>query len=107
MIYRQAAINAIIEDKICDDSLKIMTALGEGDKAETLNMACDRHAKMLMNLPPASPELNTGYWVDNGDYMYCSKCYMRLTKKTLFKISLLGKSTPNYCPGCGVDMRGK
>ena len=53
LINRQMAIDVIIEDKICDDSLKIMTALGDGDKAETLNMTCDRHAKMLMSLPPA------------------------------------------------------
>ena len=56
LISRQAAIDAIIEDKICDDSLKIMIVLGEGDKAETLNMTCDRHAKMLMSLPSAQPE---------------------------------------------------
>lgn len=59
LIERQAAIDAIIEDKICDDSLKIMIALGSGDKAETLNMTCDRHAKMLMSLPPAQPEERT------------------------------------------------
>ena len=56
LISRQAAIDAIIEDKICDDSLKIMTAIGDGDKAEALNMTCDRHAKMLMDLPSAQPE---------------------------------------------------
>lgn len=56
LISRQQAIDVIIEDKICDASLKIMTAMGDGDKAETLNMACDRHAKMLMSLPPAQPE---------------------------------------------------
>ena len=55
-ISRQAAIDAIIEDKICDDSLKIMAAMGSGDKAETLNMTCDRHVKMLMSLPSAQPE---------------------------------------------------
>lgn len=63
LIDRQSAIDAIIEDKICDDSLKIMTALGDGDKAETLNMTCDRHAKMLMSLPSAEPEI-----------IYCKDC---------------------------------
>ena len=33
-----------------------MTAIGGGDKAEALNMTCDRHAKMLMDLPSAQPE---------------------------------------------------
>lgn len=56
VISRQAAIDMIIEDKIGDQSLKIMTALGCGDKAETLNMTCDRHAKMLMSLPPAKSD---------------------------------------------------
>lgn len=57
LIDRRAAIDAIIEDKICDDLLKIMIALGHGNKAETLNMTCDRHAKMLMSLPSAEPEI--------------------------------------------------
>lgn len=56
LIYRQAAIDMIIEDKIPDDILKIMTAIGDGDKAETLNMTCDRHAEMLMSLPPAQTD---------------------------------------------------
>ena len=56
-ISRQAAIDVIIEDKIDGDSLKIITAIGGGDKAETLNMTCDRHAKMLMDPPSVQPEI--------------------------------------------------
>ena len=78
LINRQAAIDVIIEDKICDNTLKIMTALGDGDKAETLNMTCDRHAKMLMSLPPAQSKQR---WVpvserlpEENDYKSCIEC---------------------------------
>lgn len=60
----------------------------------------------LMGLLPAQPEPNAGHWVDDGDWMYCSKCGIRASKVTLFKISLFGENTPNYCPNCGKDMRG-
>lgn len=79
LINRQAAIDVIIEDKICDNTLKIMTALGDGDKAETLNMTCDRHAKMLMSLPPVQSDLiakiQNGINITNANDSY--SCGMR------------------------------
>lgn len=116
LISRQAAIDVIIEDKICDDSLKIMTALGDGDKAETVNMTCDRHAKMLINLPSAQPERKKGEWDyekinSYTDRTYCPECgsqapfvyvaddhYGRLAHGEIRKT--------NFCPNCGADMRG-
>ena len=86
-ISRQAAIDVIIEDKICDDSLKIMTAIGGGDKAETLNMTCDRHAKMLMGLPSAQPEYRFDEWcTDCKEYdteRHCCPRFNQVIRTTL------------------------
>ena len=57
LIERQAAIEVILTDKIDNKSLKIIDALGSGNEAKTLNMACDRHAKLLKSLPSAQPEI--------------------------------------------------
>ena len=97
LINRQMAIDVIIEDKICDDSLKIMTALGDGDKAETLNMTCDRHAKMLMSLPPAQPEPRKGKWILHEEIKgfpdwICSEC------------GGSGRGDYHYCPWCMAAM---
>lgn len=109
LIERQVAIDAIIEDKICDDSLKIMTAIGDGDKAETLNMTCDRHAKMLMSLPSAQPERKTGKWsvefspaYKGGAYCECSQCNYKFAMGAYFE-----PDEWNFCPYCGADMRGE
>ena len=109
LISRQAAIDVIIEDKICDDSLKIMTVLGDRDKAETLNMTCDRHAKMLMSLPSSQPE-QTGKWRFNADGMLvCSNCYEIPTNRILLNGNMVFDMTPirekmKYCPNCGCRM---
>lgn len=54
-ISRQAAIDAIMADKIEGKALDIIIALGDGKQAETLNQACDRHAQLLNDLPSAEP----------------------------------------------------
>ena len=41
----------IIEDKIPENHMPMMRATGCGLQAETLNLACDRHTKMLDELP--------------------------------------------------------
>ena len=51
-ISRQAAIDVILADKIDDTSLKVMTALGDGRLALTLNSACDRHIQEIKKLQP-------------------------------------------------------
>ena len=57
LISRQAAIDAIFNDKIDSNSLEIMTALGNGNEALTVNMTCDRHMLLLSKLPSAQPEI--------------------------------------------------
>lgn len=67
LISRQAAIDAMIEDKI---QTKIyITSTAERD-FEVFNSACDRHAKMLKELPSAQPEQQ---WIP---------CSERLPKKS-------------------------
>ena len=53
VISRQDAIDVILSYKIDDASLEIMTALGEGRLALTLNDACDRHIRDIEKLPSA------------------------------------------------------
>ena len=62
-ISRQAAIEAINEDKI--DLTKptiaaFFKATGDFEKAETQAMTCDRHIKILKDLPSAQPERKKG-----------------------------------------------
>lgn len=51
LIRRQDAVDVILADKIDDTSLKVMTALGDGRLALTLNDACDRHIRDIEKLP--------------------------------------------------------
>lgn len=44
-------IPLIQEDKIEGKTLDIVKALGDGLQAETLNQSCDRHIKIINNLP--------------------------------------------------------
>lgn len=105
-ISRQAAIDAINEDKIDLTNPTIVAffkATGDFEKAETQAMTCDRHIKILKDLPSAQPEPSqvardiatiienekdmrviaaqsrkTAEWIygekDGADGWYCSKC---------------------------------
>lgn len=53
----------IMEDKIPENHMSIMGATGCGPQAETLNQACDRHIKMLDELPTV--EAIPVEWVEN------------------------------------------
>ena len=51
LIDADALISIIQEDKIEGKTLDIIKALGDGLQAETLNQSCDRHIKIISNLP--------------------------------------------------------
>lgn len=56
LIYKQAAIEAIKEDKIDlthPTIVEVFKATGNFEKAETQVMTCDRHIKILKDLPSA------------------------------------------------------
>jgi len=58
-ISRQAAIEAIKEDKIDltnPNVVAVFKATGDFEKVETQAMTCDRHIKILKELPSAQPE---------------------------------------------------
>lgn len=61
LISRQSAIDVIMADKIEGDALNTIIALGDGKQVETLNMACDRHAQFLNDLPSAQPDIKAAY----------------------------------------------
>ena len=74
LISRQAAIDAIEEDKIDLDDPKVVAvfkATGDFEKAETQVMTCDRHIKILHDLPSAQPEQRP---LTKDNYAYCAEC---------------------------------
>ena len=59
LISRQVAIKAIKEDKIDltnPNVVAVFKATGDFEKVETQVMTCDRHIKILKDLPSAQPE---------------------------------------------------
>ena len=84
-ISRQAAIDTIMSDKIDDNALNILIALGEGNQAKTFNEACDRHAQLLNDLPSARPD--TDEWcTDCKEYdhdRHCCPRWNRVIRETL------------------------
>ena len=63
-ISRAAAIEAIKEDKIDltdPNVVAVFKATGDFEKAETQSMTCDRHIKILKDLPSAQLNLSEAY----------------------------------------------
>ena len=107
LISRQDAINAILADKIDAISLKVMTALGDGKLALTLNDACDRHIRDIEKLPSAEPERKTGKWIriTQGampEQYICPFCH-RIVES--YGVEELLSICYPYCH-CGADLRG-
>ena len=63
LIERKAAIDAIRNDRIdtSEPYISVFKATGDLEKVESVNMACDRHIKMLNELPSAQPEKCDNY----------------------------------------------
>ena len=107
-ISRAAAIEAIKEDKIDltdPNVVAVFKTIGDFEKVETQVMTCDRHIKILKDLPPAQPE-RKGKWIYHseigwGDTWLCDQCGEKTTS------TVMGKPRANYCPMCGADMRGE
>ena len=101
LISRQAAIEAIKEDKIDltnPNVVAVFKATGDFEKVETQVMTCDRHIEILKDLPS---ERKRGKWeITNlgavGVFDSCSECKRVVKHKAPFY---------NYCPNCGADMR--
>lgn len=108
-ISRAAAIKAIKEDKIDltdPNVVAVFKATGDFEKAETQSMTCDRHIKILKDLPSAQQERKKGKWIYHpeigwGDTWLCDQCGEKTTS------TVMGKPRANYCPMCGADVRGK
>ena len=93
LIKRQDAIDAIIADKI-EDGLPFITDTQKRD-FEVFNSSCDRHAKILKELPSVAK----GHWIIFPpcieEICMCSNC------KTKFKEAYQHRDT---CPSCGAMM---
>ena len=119
-ISRQAAIEAIKEDKIDltnPNVVAVFKATGDFEKVETQVMTCDRHIEILKDLPSAQPE--------TADCIYChedSDGYVKPIEKNChasirfgmngWEISLSakgwnGSAKIRYCPMCGRDLFAK
>jgi hypothetical protein len=92
----------ILEQPISDDCVSRTQALKElkesaehhaNDSREEVLLRRDRD--IIRALPPVAPIRKVGKWdILACDLYMCSKCYAKFTHKF------------NYCPTCGVEMRG-
>ena len=102
-ISRQAAIKAIKEDKIDltdPNVVAVFKATGDFEKAETQSMTCDRHIKILKDLPSAQQERKKGKWIYNSPVtMKCNQCGFVIKDWDWHRFK--------YCPNCIADMRGE
>ena len=112
LIERQAAIDVICDDKIDGKSMELMELLGNGLQAETLNMTCDRHVKMLMQLPSAQlgeDALEDAYahgftdaesrYRDMTEIVHCRECnYQRKGENDFDAWNLCGYRSWQYIP---------
>ena len=103
LISRQIAIEAIKEDKIDLTNPNVVTvfkATGDFEKVETQVMTCDRHIKILKDLPSAQPERQKGEWIDytKDGYVECPFCHSATNCDG-------NKDELHFCFSCGADMR--
>ena len=103
LISRQIAIEAIKEDKIDLTNPNVVTvfkATGDFEKVETQVMTCDRHIKILKDLPSAQPERQKGEWIDYTEdgYVECPFCHSATNCDG-------NKDELHFCFSCGADMR--
>ncbi len=103
LISRQIAIEAIKEDKIDltnPNVVAVFKATGDFEKVETQVMTCDRHIKMLKELPSAQPERQKGEWIDYTEdgYVECPFCHNATNCDG-------NKDELHFCFSCGADMR--
>ena len=111
LISRQAAIEAINEDKIDltnPNVVAVFKATGDFEKVETQVMTCDRHIKILKDLPS---ERKHGKWemlqMPISPPVYkCSVCGSHALQSMTG--CLMNRhyeaNLTNYCPNCGADM---
>ena len=105
LISRQVAIKAIKEDKIDltnPNVVAVFKATGDFEKVETQVMTCDRHIKILDDLPSAQPERQKGEWIDYTEdgYVECPFCHNATNCDG-------NKDELHFCFSCGADMRGE
>lgn len=98
LIDADALTKCIESDKIDNETLGIITALGDGLQAETLNMTCDRHIQMIKDIPTIEAEpVKRGKWIYNSPVtMKCDQCGLVIKDWDQHRFKL--------CPNCGARM---
>ena len=119
-ISRQAAIEAIKEDKIDltnTNVVAVFKATGDFEKVETQVMTCDRHIEILKDLPSAQPEdvqkiqdleqaqfdkiRELAYQDGKADAMAeiirCRECKLRDTEYCNMARGFMGMKDDDYC----------
>lgn len=107
-ISRQMAIEAINEDKIDltnTNVVAVFKATGDFEKVETQVMTCDRHIKILKDLPfaqPAGLERPSARWMSVGhkSARICSRCF----RDEPYKFADYDADVYDFCPYCGAKM---
>ena len=98
LIDADIAIKMISDEMITDaKALDIFSNLGDIDKVETLNRACERHIHMIEQLPPVET-VKHGHWElspFDGNWA-CSNCGNKPYHYNMENM--------NYCPNCGAYM---
>ena len=107
LISRQTAIEAIKEDKIDltnPNVVAVFKATGDFEKVETQVMTCDRHIKMLKDLPSAQPERKHGYWIESHEHVYMCNEVKEWTNWYCSECDAPNSCPTDYCPNCGARM---
>ena len=76
LIDADALMETIREDKIEESVMQIMDALGNKWEAETVNLTCERHIKMIDDAPTIDPVVrckDCRWWDkrEESNYGYC------------------------------------
>ncbi len=102
------AIQMISNEMITDPkALDIFRALGDIDEVETLNLACERHIRMIEQLPTVDTEsVRHGHWINDKGIYKCTACNNLCTiagwsssvsEEQMYKVF-------KFCPDCGAKM---
>lgn len=66
-----------------------------------------RTVNAINDLPTVTPKQRTGKWIKKNGNLYCSKCGTKALFRMDKKILDYDYCESNFCPNCGMNMRGK
>lgn len=75
------------------------------DEMEAYNDGIDEQWKKIVNAPTIEPERPKGKWIVTSEFEDCR--YVKCNQCKVTQVFYYNKPLTNFCPNCGVDMRGK